>query len=79
MSCYWSSSSPTGGVEFSSFFPFYLLQFNACHSRGSSHGQSRTTRRAYEKPYYVQMMNDAYTLWSDLERESGVPLYKYVQ
>ena len=53
-----------------------LIQFSALHSRGSSHGQSRITRRAYNKPYYVPMMNDAYSLWSDLERESGSTLYR---
>ena len=53
-----------------------LIQFSALHSRGSSHGQSRITRRAYNKPYYVPMMNDAYSLWRDLERESGTTLYR---
>jgi sarcosine oxidase/L-pipecolate oxidase len=53
-----------------------LEQFSALHSRGSSHGQSRIIRRAYDKPQYVQIMNDAYTLWSDFEKESGSTLYR---
>jgi sarcosine oxidase/L-pipecolate oxidase len=53
-----------------------LEQFSALHSRGSSHGQSRIIRRAYDKPQYVRMMNDAYTLWSDFEKESGATLYR---
>ena len=52
------------------------FQFDALHTRGSSHGQSRITRRTYQKPYYVQMMNEAFPLWSDLEQESGFSLYK---
>ena len=52
-------------------------QYEAGHSRGSSCGHSRITRRAYEKHYYVEMMNDAYRMWSELERESGSTLYKY--
>lgn len=58
------------------FFTFFL-QFSAIHSRGSSHGPSRIIRRAYVEPYYVKMMNDAYTLWSDVEKESGTTVYTY--
>ena len=48
-----------------------------CHSHGSSAGQSRITRRAYQTLFYVKMMNDAFSMWSELERESGINLYKY--
>lgn len=77
-----SSSSERGwggtlGWLVSQAYPdLYFSQFEACHSRGSSCGQSRITRRAYENLFYVEMMNDAYDLWSDLEKESGVTLYK---
>jgi sarcosine oxidase/L-pipecolate oxidase len=53
-----------------------LEQFSALHTRGSSHGQSRIIRRAYEQPYYVKMMNDAYALWNDFEKESGTTVYR---
>ena len=55
-----------------------LPQFSALHSRGSSHGSSRITRRAYTKPYYIQMMDDSYSMWEDLERETGTQLFVYV-
>jgi sarcosine oxidase/L-pipecolate oxidase len=53
-----------------------LEQYEACHNRGSSCGQSRITRRAYETLFYVEMMTDAYRMWSDLEKEAGTTLYK---
>jgi hypothetical protein len=52
-----------------------ILQFSSLHTRGSSHGSSRITRRAYSKPYYVHMMDEAYRLWADIEKESGTKLY----
>ena len=57
-------------------FSVVEFQYEACHSRGSSCGQSRITRRAYETVFYVEMMNEAYKMWSDLEREAGTTLYK---
>ncbi|PVD31520.1 hypothetical protein C0Q70_06933 [Pomacea canaliculata] len=53
-----------------------LEQFPLPHSRGSSHGQSRITRYSYDQPFYTHMMLDAYPLWSTLENEAGVSLYK---
>jgi len=51
-------------------------QFNLAHDRGSSHGHTRIIRRAYfEHPDYVPLLNRAYTLWADLERESGRTLF----
>lgn len=50
-------------------------QYHRAHSRGSSHGQSRIIRQAYfEHPDYVPLLKTAYTLWSQLERDSGVTL-----
>ena len=54
------------------------FQFSSLHSRGSSHGSSRVTRRAYTKPYYVQMVDDSYAMWEELERESRTQLFMYV-
>ena len=50
-------------------------QFSSLHSRGSSHGSSRITRRTYNTPFYVHMMDEAYGLWSAIEKESGAQLY----
>ena len=55
-----------------------VLQFDALHEHGSSHGKTRITRRAYWQPYYIKMMDEAHHMWSDLERENDTTLYKYV-
>jgi len=45
------------------------------HDRGSSHGQSRIIRQAYhENPVYVPFVKAAYTLWEEMERETGEKL-----
>lgn len=42
------------------------------HAKGSSHGRSRIIRESYaEGPQYVPLVQRAYTLWRELERESG--------
>ncbi|XP_029468568.1 peroxisomal sarcosine oxidase isoform X2 [Rhinatrema bivittatum] len=46
------------------------------HSRGSSHGQTRITRRAYNQDFYTKMMAECYQLWAQLERESNTRLYR---
>jgi len=49
-----------------------LEQFARGHSLGSSHGESRIIREIYfEHPLYVPIVQRAYELWSDLEREAG--------
>ena len=54
------------------------IQFPIPHSRGSSHGQSRITRKAYgEMEHYTVMMKEAYPLWETLERESGTKIFRY--
>ncbi len=53
-----------------------LEQFTPAHARGSSHGKSRIIREAYfEDPRYVPLVQHAYTLWADLEAESGVTVF----
>ncbi|XP_035536242.1 peroxisomal sarcosine oxidase [Morone saxatilis] len=54
----------------------HLLQFVLPHSRGSSHGQTRIIRKAYEQDFYTHMMEECYELWAQLEREAGVKLYR---
>jgi sarcosine oxidase len=47
------------------------------HRQGSSHGESRIIRLAYyEHPSYVPLLRRAYSLWADLERESGEQLLR---
>ncbi len=42
------------------------------HKHGSSHGVSRIIREAYfEAPEYVPIVQRAYTLWRELEQETG--------
>src|SRR3954451_24572703 len=70
-----------------------LDRFNPPHIFGSSHGQSRIIREAYfESPIYVPLVQQAYQLWHQLEKESnkklllktgglmlGIPASKVVQ
>lgn len=52
-----------------------LDRFAPPHDQGSTHGQSRIIREAYfEDPVYVPLIQRAYLLWDELERESGQPL-----
>jgi sarcosine oxidase len=52
-----------------------LEAFEPGHRLGSSHGESRVIRLAYhEHPGYVPLLQRAYTLWSELEAESGEDL-----
>jgi len=47
-------------------------RFAPPHDRGSSHGDSRIIREAYfEGPAYVPLVQRAYLLWEELEREAG--------
>ena len=49
-----------------------LEQFPPGHARGSSHGESRIIREIYfEHPHYVPIVQRAYELWHELERDSG--------
>ena len=51
-------------------------RYSPPHAFGSSHGQTRIIREAYfEDPIYVPMLREAYTLWDELERESGEKLF----
>ena len=49
-----------------------LEQFDIPNDRGSSHGITRIIRLAYwEHPDYVPLVRRAYTLWRELERDTG--------
>jgi sarcosine oxidase len=50
-------------------------QFEPAHDRGSSHGESRIIRTAYnEDPRYVPLVKRAFDLWRELERVSATRL-----
>jgi sarcosine oxidase len=52
-----------------------LERFGAAHDRGSSHGGSRIIRQSYfEDPAYVPLLQRAYELWAQLERDAGADL-----
>ncbi|XP_056139879.1 peroxisomal sarcosine oxidase isoform X1 [Lampris incognitus] len=53
-----------------------LEQFVLPHSRGSSHGQTRIIRKAYDHDIYTHMMEESYQLWAQLEKEANVKLYR---
>jgi len=49
-------------------------QFEPAHSRGSSHGDGRIFRLAYEQDHYVDMMEHSLPLWRELQAAAGEPL-----
>lgn len=52
-----------------------LEQYRPAHDRGSSHGRARMIRKAYfESTDYVPLLQRAYQLWRELERNSGQSL-----
>ena len=54
-----------------------LDRFSPPHAFGSSHGETRIIREAYfEHPVYVPMVQRAYELWRNLEKESGTTLLR---
>jgi sarcosine oxidase len=54
-----------------------LDRFTPPHAFGSSHGETRIIREAYfEHPVYVPMVQRAYELWRDLEKESDIMLLR---
>ncbi|XP_038060270.1 peroxisomal sarcosine oxidase-like [Patiria miniata] len=53
-------------------------QFKLGHSKGSSHGQSRITRYAYQQTHYASMMPECFRTWERLGREVGTELYRNV-
>ncbi len=53
-----------------------LDAFTPPHTRGSHGGLSRMTRMVYaEHADYVPLLIRAYSLWRELERESGLAIY----
>ena len=54
--------------------PLVLEQFAPDHDRGSSFGASRIIRRVYPDRFYTGLMDAAYPLWEELERDAGEAL-----
>src|SRR5687768_11885338 len=53
-----------------------LDRFELPHTMGSSHGETRVIREAYfEHPLYVPLVQRAYELWAELERNHGRQLF----
>jgi sarcosine oxidase len=48
-----------------------LERFGPGHAMGSSHGDSRIIRLAYDAPAYVAMARDAFRQWADLAEATG--------
>jgi len=46
-------------------------QFTLGNKRGSSHGTSRIFRLSYTDEYWIKLAQRAFTLWRELEEESG--------
>ena len=54
-----------------------LDRFTPPHGFGSSHGQTRIIREAYfEHPLYVPLIQRAYELWAELEKQTGRSLLR---
>ncbi len=54
-----------------------LDRYRPPHLFGSSHGGTRIIREAYfENPMYVPLIKRAYEAWGELERRSGVELWR---
>jgi monomeric sarcosine oxidase len=49
-------------------------QFQVGHDRGSSHGRSRIVRLAYPEVEFVELAQEAFLGWRELEQEAGVEL-----
>jgi sarcosine oxidase len=49
-------------------------QFEIGHARGSSHGRSRIVRLAYPDVEFVELAQESFVGWRELERESGLEL-----
>lgn len=55
-----------------------LERFEIAHTRGSSHGESRIFRFAYDNPNYAKLAMQSYPHWRTLEADSGEPLLETI-
>jgi hypothetical protein len=52
----------------------FLFKFPLPHWRGSSHGQTRSSRSSYLEPHFMKMATDAKEMWKEIEEEAGEKL-----
>ncbi|KRC33178.1 FAD-dependent oxidoreductase [Oerskovia sp. Root22] len=50
-----------------------LERFEPGHAHGASHGASRIYRTTYTQPAYLDLAQEAFGLWRELERDAGLP------
>ena len=50
-----------------------LERFAPGHAHGASHGASRIYRTTYTQPAYLDLAQEAFGLWRELERDAGLP------
>ncbi|MGC4104729.1 MAG: FAD-dependent oxidoreductase [Thermomicrobiales bacterium] len=58
--------------------PLLLEQFELNHTKGASHGQTRNFNPAYPDPDYIALLKEAFTLYRELETDSGMSLLSLV-
>lgn len=58
--------------------PLLLEQFDLNHTIGASHGQTRNFNPAYPDPSYIALLREAFTLYRELEADSGMALLSLV-
>ncbi|GAA1407443.1 FAD-dependent oxidoreductase [Oerskovia paurometabola] len=49
-----------------------LERFEPGHANGASHGASRIYRTTYSQPAYLDLAQEAFGLWRELERDAGL-------
>lgn len=55
-----------------------IERFEIPHTLGSSHGESRIFRFAYNNPDYARLAMQSYPHWRALEADSGEPLLEVI-
>ena len=53
-----------------------IEQFEPHHTRGASHGSTRNINNAYHEEFYLDLFDEAFALWRDLEQQAPEPLLK---
>lgn len=51
-----------------------IEQFDPHHSRGASHGSTRNINNAYHEGFYLDLFDEAFALWRELEAGAPEPL-----
>lgn len=51
-----------------------IEQFDPHHARGASHGSTRNINNAYHEEFYLDLFDEAFALWRELEAGAAEPL-----